>query len=302
MGTYLSAPKTEKVTLLKENESFLVASSEMQGWRTSMEDAKIVHLAPDGTTALLGIFDGHGGKDVANYVSESILQLLLENENYQSGAIEEALAEVYLEIDRRLYTPDGLIRVKALSGNPEPIEVVMNSGCTAVTALIQKDWLYVANAGDSRCVVAKGGIACPMSVDHKPDLPEELNRIERARGCVEEGRVMGNLNLSRSLGDLRYKQNMELDPKEQMITGLPDVRKMQIAEDVDFIVLACDGVWDIFSSEACVNFIYERLGEKPLGTIIEELLQKCLAKDVQSSGGLGCDNTTCIVLVFKHPT
>jgi len=65
----------------------------------------------------------------------------------------------------------------------------------------------VANAGDSRCVLCRNGVAIELSIDHKPDLPEELNRIHRAGGSVEEGRVMGNLNLSRSIGDLEYKKN-----------------------------------------------------------------------------------------------
>lgn len=65
--------------------------------------------------------------------------------------------------------------------------------------------LYVANAGDSRCVLARAGTAVPLSFDHKPDNEEEKLRIEKAGSTISEGRVDGNLNLSRALGDLRYK-------------------------------------------------------------------------------------------------
>ena len=63
----------------------------------------------------------------------------------------------------------------------------------------------VANAGDSRIVLSRGGKAIDLSVDHKPSLPGEIDRITKAGGWVsEQGRINGNLNLSRSLGDLRY--------------------------------------------------------------------------------------------------
>jgi len=82
-----------------------------------------------------------------------------------------------------------------------------------VVALIARDMLYVANAGDSRCVLCRGGRAMEMSRDHKPDLECEQERIRKAGGEVYDGRVNGNLNLSRSLGDLEYKRDKNLPPE-----------------------------------------------------------------------------------------
>lgn len=65
--------------------------------------------------------------------------------------------------------------------------------------------LYIANSGDSRSVLSRGGKALELSHDHKPDNEEEKKRIYNAGSIITEGRVDGNLNLSRSLGDLRYK-------------------------------------------------------------------------------------------------
>ena len=65
--------------------------------------------------------------------------------------------------------------------------------------------MYVANAGDSRCVLCRKGKAVALSIDHKPDNEGEKKRIEKAGSTITEGRVDGNLNLSRSLGDLKYK-------------------------------------------------------------------------------------------------
>lgn len=80
-------------------------------------------------------------------------------------------------------------------------------GCTANVILIDhlNNKLIVANAGDSRCVLSRNGTAVPLSFDHKPDNEEEKMRIEKAGSQILEGRVDGNLNLSRSLGDLKYK-------------------------------------------------------------------------------------------------
>ena len=79
-------------------------------------------------------------------------------------------------------------------------------GCTANMILIDEyKKLYIANAGDSRCVLSRAGKAVALSYDHKPENEEERRRIEKAGSTITEGRVDGNLNLSRSLGDLKYK-------------------------------------------------------------------------------------------------
>lgn len=80
--------------------------------------------------------------------------------------------------------------------------------------LITKTEIYTANAGDSRCVLARNGTAKNLSNDHKPDQPNELKRIKNAGGFVEDGRVKGMLALSRSLGDLEYKSNQSKKPSE----------------------------------------------------------------------------------------
>jgi serine/threonine protein phosphatase PrpC len=104
--------------------------------------------------------------------------------------------------------------------------------------------LYIANAGDSRSVLGRGGKAFALSLDHKPDDEIELKRIQKAGSIVTDGRVDGNLNLSRSLGDLKYKINKSLKPEEWPITANPDVKVVDILPEDDFIVLGCDGIWE----------------------------------------------------------
>ena len=103
----------------------------------------------------------------------------------------------------------------------------VNAGCTATCAVIFKGTLYVANAGDSRAVLGHaGGETTAMSFDHKPRQEKEMNRITKAGGFVNQfGRVNGNLNLSRAIGDLKYKQVPDIPPSEQIITAEPDIKK-----------------------------------------------------------------------------
>lgn len=111
--------------------------------------------------------------------------------------------------------------------------------------MLKGSTLTVANAGDSRCVLARAkGAAYDMSDDHKPEDEKELNRITTAGGVVNgQGRVNGGLNLSRAIGDHCYKTNEKLDLENQMITALPDLRTVKLNPEDEFMVLACDGIW-----------------------------------------------------------
>jgi protein phosphatase 1G len=154
-----------------------------------------------------------------------------------------------------------------------------DSGCTAVVALLQNEKnLYVANAGDSRCVVCRSGKAIEMSEDHKPEDEIERERIEKAGGQVtKDGRVNSGLNLSRAIGDHSYKQNKALPLSEQMITALPDIRKLDIdVEKDEFMVLACDGIWNFMSSQE-VGFMknfFQIFNKKMIYVMVNELCSK----------------------------
>ena len=100
---------------------------------------------------------------------------------------------------------------------------------------------------------------------------------------MADGRINGNLNLSRALGDLEYKQNKKLPPEEQMITAFPEVTIENITSDINFIVLACDGIWDCLTNQECCDFISERLKKDPkikLSKIIEEMFDSIIASDI----------------------
>ena len=191
-----------------------------------------------------------------------------------------------------------------------------------MVAVLLGDKVFVANAGDSRCVLSRaGGVAEPLSVDHKPSQKRETDRIIAAGGFVNQfGRINGNLNLSRSigmlfyspllsqhitivyltklllLGDLKYKQNKELPPAEQIITAEPDIVSVTLADDDEFIIIGCDGIWDCLSNEAAVAYVRERIETKPTPEILKDMLESIISDDPKVSQGIGGDNMTALII------
>ena len=172
-------------------------------------------------------------------------------------------------------------------------------GCTAVSVLIHGNKVTVANTGDSRCVMSRRGEAIPLTLDHKPIIYEEAQRIIRAGGFVRDNRVNGALNVSRTIGDLDFKRNSELPHTEQMVVATPDITDLELHEGDEFLILACDGIWDVLTNQEAVDFVRERLlaGKTPK-QVCEEACDHCLAPDT-SGCGKGCDNMSIVVTVFK---
>ncbi|KAK0180949.1 hypothetical protein PV327_003277 [Microctonus hyperodae] len=185
-----------------------------------------------------------------------------------------------------------------------------DSGCTAVVAILKGNDLYVANAGDSRCVLCRDDKALPLTYDHTPYSEIERKRIRKAGGFVncdrvgykysvggEEKSYVG-LNLSRALGDHRYKKNTNFSLKQQMITASPDVRHIVLDPKRDtFMILACDGIWEDKSNKAVVRFINKRINStEKLSKICEKLFDLCLA---QMGHSYGCDNMTAVLVKFE---
>ncbi|KAJ0008216.1 hypothetical protein Pint_30349 [Pistacia integerrima] len=174
-----------------------------------------------------------------------------------------------------------------------------NCGSTACVAIIRNKQLVVANAGDSRCVLSRKGQAYNLSKDHKPDLEVERDRILKAGGFIQVGRVNGSLNLARAIGDVEFKLNKALPAEKQIVTANPDITTIELCDDDEFLVLACDGIWDCLSSQQLVDYVRDQLAtETKLSTICERVFEKCLAP---VAGGEGCDNMTMILVQFKKP-
>lgn len=195
---------------------------------------------------------------------------------------------------------------------PDPAGPASSVGCTAVCVVLTPLHIVCANAGDSRAVLCRSGTAKALSTDHKPNSPSERARIEAAGGVIEAqqapngGRVQfrvrpSGLSLSRAIGDLQGKVRDDLKPEQQVITAFPDVLvEPRSAGEDEFIVIACDGIWDVKSNTEVCDFVRRRLMRGvPVTTIIEDLMDACLCKDPKATCGIGGDNMTVIVVLLQ---
>lgn len=297
MGVYLSKANTTKDTVDGEADGLRFACSSMQGWRVNMEDAHIAQTGVKEGVAVFGVFDGHGGKEVAKYCSKFFVDALKKNEAFVAGDYKKALEQNFLKMDEMILAPEGQEQLRLLK---EEAEVGGSfAGCTANVCLVTKEQIYCANAGDSRAIVLfEDGETKPLSTDHKPDVPAEKERIQNAGGYVRDGRVNDNLNLTRAIGDFEYKKNSEMPPEKQIITAFPDVLVTKLEKKPRLLVLGCDGIWETLSGKDICELLHKKIaGGTKVTTATEELLDQLVAKE--TTEGVGCDNMTCIVVEFK---
>jgi len=297
MGIYQSKPVTTKTTYSGEASDLLFAVASMQGWRNALEDTWITipDFAQD--VSLFGVFDGHGGPEVAKFCAKYFPIELEKSTYFQSQDYKTALEKTCIRMDALLLSQAGQELYREFSKGKG---TGLLTGCTAIIALITSREIYIANAGDSKAFISKGeNEIISLSTDHLPNVKSERARIKSAGGYVSEGRVNDSLNLTRSIGDLQFKQNSALGLEQQIITSFPDVT--QIArQDSKMLILGCDGIWEKYPEAE----IFERLGvkmetatSKEMTESIATLFDSLLAKDTME--GVGCDNMTCVLIRFK---
>ncbi|KAG0294764.1 Protein phosphatase 2C 2 [Dissophora globulifera] len=254
-----------------------------------MEDAHTTLLEVKGIKgfAFFGVYDGHGGPNVAKYSGEGLHRKIVADHAFSKGDYKTAIKNGFLEMDR------------ALRHDPE--YGGDSSGCTAITASItDKNILYVGNVGDSRAVLGSDGTGIALSNDHKPVNRGEARRIIAAGGFVEAGRVNGSLAMSRALGDFEFKMNATLKPEDQVVTPNPTIVEHKLVDDDEFLVLACDGIWDCMSSQEVVTFVRKGIADRiPLETICEMTMDHCLAAD-SDLNYIGCDNMTMVIVALLN--
>ena len=228
---------------------------------------------------------------MAEYCRDNFISTLKENANFKNKDYTRALEETFRAMD---------IKMKECEKEDSRNYQYSDSGCTANVVLVADKKIYCANAGDSRSVISVGGKAAQLSEDHKPEGESEKARIEAAGGYVMGGRTNGVLSLSRAIGDFDYK-DMSKDPKYHIITAVPEVTVRDMTTDTEFIVCACDGIWDCLTPQESVDKVKElNAKHKDLRKNVEDLLDSIVAEDVGSSGGIGCDNMTCFIIQFTQ--
>jgi len=254
----------------------------MQGWRIEMEDA---HTDITGLNqelqewSFFGIFDGHAGSNASLYCAEKLLGCVLSSDDFKaalkSGPSSPDLEQLKNGIKMGFFELD-----KTMRELPAWLNGDDKSGTTAVTTMVTPKQFIFANCGDSRAILCSNGKVTFHTVDHKPSNPDEKTRIEKAGGSVMIQRVNGSLAVSRALGDFEYKMDNNLGPDKQLVSPEPEISVISRQEDVDeFIVIGCDGIWDVMTNEEVGEYIRSRmLLSDDLELICSELLDTCLAK------------------------
>eukprot|EP00339_Tiarina_fusa_P023314 CAMPEP_0117082508 /NCGR_PEP_ID=MMETSP0472-20121206/58108_1 /TAXON_ID=693140 ORGANISM="Tiarina fusus, Strain LIS" /NCGR_SAMPLE_ID=MMETSP0472 /ASSEMBLY_ACC=CAM_ASM_000603 /LENGTH=362 /DNA_ID=CAMNT_0004810787 /DNA_START=1697 /DNA_END=2783 /DNA_ORIENTATION=- len=219
-----------------ESTTFSFSWAETRGRRPDQQDGIAIIKSIQGQNLhYLGLYDGHGGT-VSSEVTTTILhQIFIDQLN---------------RLTLNSFSPDAVVPLFYSSFmvlQDELQKHAVNDGTAANVVLLTNTHIFCANAGDSRSILIRNGEAYPLSIDHKPEDPVERKRIELAEGFVSESkRVNGVLALSRAIGDC------DLRPA---ITCEPDVSVTQITPEDSFLIMACDGLWDMVTSDDVADLV-----------------------------------------------
>lgn len=256
-------------------------------------------LRIEGQLSMYGVFDGHGrlGHDVSNFVKDILPKLIVQEEAFKREDMEAALLNGFKKTQELLEQETSEKRLDASA-----------SGTTCTLVIHKNDKLWVASVGDSRCVLASrcpvtGSFAAKEATrDHKPELPDELERIVAEGGVVMKPAMDVNhrvyvkgfrfpgLAMSRALGDL-------IGYHRAGISAIPEVKEYSLSGD-EHMILCSDGVWEFLSSQEAVDLVADELGDTTVHRQMEAAEKLCKIswdKWIEEENGTVVDDITAIV-------
>ena len=254
------------------------AASE-QGRRPTMEDVHHVvrDVYPSGEkVSLFFVCDGHSGKHVADLVAVLLPQVLQECECQRLLSDPATiLRDCFVAVDRAVFR-----KVRGRDG-----------GATCTAAVLSGATLWIANLGDSRAVACEGGSAIQLSRDHKPFDTSEAHRVESCGGFIAFGRVGGCLAITRAFGDFELKGgDRVLKDVNIPVSNTPEISKFTMTSNTEFVIIACDGVWDVLSSQEAVTIVRRDIS-KGVNMAAATLVRAAIEKG-------SCDNVTVLIANF----
>jgi len=319
MGAFLDKPKTEKHNEDGEGNGLKYGLSSMQGWRVEMEDAHtaLPSLGTIGLKdwSFFAVFDGHAGSKVSKHCAEHLLETICATDDFKKAI--KSNADPLAAATPTTTTPSTttsnndndpqnvpvtssasstggssedivtagirngfLVLDEKMREMPEMVSGEDRSGSTAVCALVSPNKIYFGNCGDSRGMLVRNSKVQFTTQDHKPVNPAERERIQNAGGTVMIQRVNGSLAVSRALGDYEYKQVEGKGPCEQLVSPEPEVSIIDRDREGDqFVVLACDGIWDVMTNEELAEFVHSRMRlTNDLSSVCNQVVDTCLYK------------------------
>ena len=327
-------PKPDEERMAYDH-SLMVASgtADMPGRRVEMEDACcVLPFQKNGKPyCLAAVCDGHGDQGkISNFVADNVLPLLQDTMAGDDLNWEDVWTKTCLKLDAKIkgtpYLPKGgstavmaLITeneiIVANVGDSRAILIQSSQNTEDTPSLKDEDEVKSENDTSSNDLPPIDGIAIAMSEDHKPELQNEKLRIEEAglkvievKYTEEDGeevtvhkveRGTEKLAMSRSFGDFDFKSNKEKAPEEQAVSAVPDVVVRRRDHDSDqFLVLACDGIWDVMNNNEVKDFLLDQVKvraghETVLPDAGDALTRKCFDEGSE-------DNMTTVILALSN--
>ncbi|AVG46327.1 phosphatase 2c [Acanthamoeba polyphaga mimivirus] len=284
--------------------SVISHKTSLQGLREDNEDVELINmnlLPKNNKYAPVDLFivcDGHGGKSVAQYAAPTLEKYIMHHNN-KFPLSKNKVIKIYDAIQNKL------------ENNRNGIADAC--GCTALVIIRYLDSnnnenIQVINIGDCRAVLNRNGLAIPLSKDHKPIWPDEKKRIDRVNHKHDFEREIhfdhgdwriGDLSVSRAFGDIDNTPH---------VNHIPDIFNYVLESDDEFIVMACDGVWDVLENHEVINFIkdhkeknniefYDIPGKYPNQEVYESKnIARKLASYAIAKGST--DNVSVIIIFF----
>ncbi|CRG98172.1 protein phosphatase PPM1, putative [Plasmodium gallinaceum] len=230
------------------------------------------------------IYDGHNGENAVNII-QKFLHLNVYSYLVNGNGISNSLKYGFQSIDEHI--------CKCTMINEEDNHSNLSSGSTACVSIIFKNMLYIANIGDSRCVLSKNGRAIVLTVDHRASInKKEEERIIKSGGVLDdEGYLGGCLGVCRGFGSFDKKT-------KEKLKGLicePDLFQIKLTDDDEFLIICCDGVFDVMTSQEAVNTVRASLVQNSNANIASEALCRLAYKRKS------LDNLSVVVVIFQNP-
>jgi serine/threonine protein phosphatase PrpC len=265
------------------------------GRRDEMEDGFVFVdcFAGRKNSAYFAIYDGHGGRQCVDYVTQNLHDnLLVELQSQKVADVPNAFIRAFSTTDRNMQS----------SG-------INTSGCTACCCLLQEEKatrsIYTAHLGDARAVICRGGLAVRLTSmsDHKATDPAEAKRVIEAGGTIFNERVNGMLAISRAFGDHQLKAPAL---PNDVVSNTPDITSTELTDQDMFVIVACDGLWDVVEDQESVNLVLEGIRElmQLLPNVgqdnlthrrsMAEVLARMLVEEALARGT--SDNVTCLMV------
>lgn len=362
MGGELDKPFLNKKPYDGKNKIYRYGLNKVQGWKKTMDvyNLKEDNIGPEKNINIFGIFDGHSGNEISQYLSLHFTSEILKNENFKNGNYKQALIDTFKNIDKSfrtkevnnkliLYRRQNKLDKKEKMNDlyktfdntnldkndidnlnnfmdiidPNNLEGVFISdfvGSSGIIALINDKKTYIANAGNSDCIVISKNFSVISNrnlILQKSYENKEKIRVKTSKGIKygkEKEKTEGNEEYlyTKGFGDFKYKDNNLVSPEQQEISPEPDIIEI-LNEDIQYLIICNYGFFEYGIQinkdknkknlkENIADYFIKKLQnkQKKISEIIGEYIEEFVPKENDNNQYYNRENMSCIIIDFDN--